>query len=173
MSDILNSHMAHSAALWCWSLTQMIQPRGSVSRVIEHGESNRMSVQSVAIVFGPTLLRPQTESANMTVHMVFQSQIVELMLNQFQTIFSQMQEDPLGVPLVPTRTLWGLSGKTPLPWDLPKNLVEHKAHLLWNSNGCYRMPHFNQCALKKLKVEPEWNYPEPSSSLGTAALFPL
>lgn len=64
-----------------------------------------MSVQSVAIVFGPTLLRPQTESANMTVHMVFQSQIVELMLNQFQTIFSQMQEDPLGVPLVPTRTL--------------------------------------------------------------------
>lgn len=47
-----------------------------------------MSVQSIAIVFGPTLLRPQTESANMTVHMVFQSQIVELMLNEFQVIFS-------------------------------------------------------------------------------------
>ncbi|XP_071320072.1 rho GTPase-activating protein 27-like isoform X2 [Trachinotus anak] len=58
-------------------------------RVIEHKDSNRMSVQSVAIVFGPTLLRPQTESANMTIHMVFQSQIVELMLNEFQTIFSQ------------------------------------------------------------------------------------
>uniref|UniRef100_A0A665WQP1 Rho GTPase-activating protein 12-like n=1 Tax=Echeneis naucrates TaxID=173247 RepID=A0A665WQP1_ECHNA len=58
-------------------------------RVIEHKDSNRMSVQSIAIVFGPTLLRPQTESANMTIHMVFQSQIVELMLNQFQTIFSQ------------------------------------------------------------------------------------
>ncbi|XP_050924551.1 rho GTPase-activating protein 27 isoform X2 [Lates calcarifer] len=58
-------------------------------RVIEHKESNRMSVQSVAIVFGPTLLRPQTESANMTVHMVFQSQIVELMLNEFHTVFSQ------------------------------------------------------------------------------------
>ncbi|KAM4530205.1 rho GTPase-activating protein 27-like isoform 3-T3 [Odontesthes bonariensis] len=58
-------------------------------RVIEHRESNRMSVQSVAIVFGPTLLRPQTESANMTVHMVFQSQIVELMLNEFQTVFSE------------------------------------------------------------------------------------
>jgi len=48
-----------------------------------------MSVQSVSIVFGPTLLRPQTESSNMTVHMVFQSQIVELMLNEFQTVFSQ------------------------------------------------------------------------------------
>uniref|UniRef100_A0A3Q4ACL2 Rho GTPase activating protein 27, like n=1 Tax=Mola mola TaxID=94237 RepID=A0A3Q4ACL2_MOLML len=58
-------------------------------RVIEHQDSNRMSVQSIAIVFGPTLLRPQTESANMTIHMVFQSQIVELMLKEFQTIFSQ------------------------------------------------------------------------------------
>ncbi|KAM7387664.1 hypothetical protein PAMA_010008 [Pampus argenteus] len=57
-------------------------------RVIEHKDSNRMSVQSIAIVFGPTLLRPQTESANMTIHMVFQSQIVELMLNEFQIIFS-------------------------------------------------------------------------------------
>lgn len=47
-----------------------------------------MSVQSIAIVFGPTLLRPQTESANMTIHMVFQNQIVELMLNELQVIFS-------------------------------------------------------------------------------------
>ncbi|XP_074552817.1 rho GTPase-activating protein 27-like [Halichoeres trimaculatus] len=58
-------------------------------KVIEHKESNRMSFQSIAIVFGPTLLRPQTESANMTIHMVFQSQIVELMLKEFQTIFSE------------------------------------------------------------------------------------
>ncbi|XP_047213553.1 rho GTPase-activating protein 27-like isoform X6 [Girardinichthys multiradiatus] len=68
-------------------------------RVIEHKESNRMSVQSVAIVFGPTLLRPQIESANMTVHMVFQSQIVELMLNKFKDIFSIE-----GAPLSPSRT---------------------------------------------------------------------
>lgn len=57
--------------------------------MVEHRDSNRMSVQSVAIVFGPTLLRPETESANMTIHMVFQSQIVELLLNEFQTIFSE------------------------------------------------------------------------------------
>uniref|UniRef100_UPI0037E9004C rho GTPase-activating protein 27-like isoform X2 n=1 Tax=Semicossyphus pulcher TaxID=241346 RepID=UPI0037E9004C len=63
-------------------------------RVIEHKESNRMSFQSVAIVFGPTLLRPQTEGINMTIHMVFQSQIVELMLKEYQTIFSQRQGDP-------------------------------------------------------------------------------
>lgn len=60
-----------------------------LSRVIEHKDSNRMSVQSIAIVFGPTLLRPETESANMTIHMVFQSQIVELLLNEFPTVFSE------------------------------------------------------------------------------------
>lgn len=58
-------------------------------KVIENKDSNRMSVQSVAIVFGPTLLRPQSESSNMTINMVFQSQIVELILREFQTVFSQ------------------------------------------------------------------------------------
>ncbi|KAM6957818.1 rho GTPase-activating protein 27 [Aplochiton taeniatus] len=56
-------------------------------KVIEYGEANRMSVQSVAIVFGPTLLRPLTESANITMHMVFQNQIVELILNEFHIVF--------------------------------------------------------------------------------------
>lgn len=57
-------------------------------RVVEHKDQNRMSVQSLAIVFGPTLLRPQTES-NLTVHMVFQSQIVELVLTEFTAIFGK------------------------------------------------------------------------------------
>uniref|UniRef100_A0AAY4DZH3 Rho GTPase-activating protein 27-like n=1 Tax=Denticeps clupeoides TaxID=299321 RepID=A0AAY4DZH3_9TELE len=56
-------------------------------KVIDHGEANRMSVQSTAIVFGPTLLRPETESGNITMHMVFQNQIVELILHEFNTIF--------------------------------------------------------------------------------------
>ncbi|XP_072531286.1 rho GTPase-activating protein 27 isoform X2 [Salminus brasiliensis] len=56
-------------------------------KVIEHGDANRMSVQSTAIVFGPTLLRPEEESGNITVHMVFQNQIVELILNEFTEVF--------------------------------------------------------------------------------------
>ncbi|XP_076866264.1 rho GTPase-activating protein 27 isoform X2 [Brachyhypopomus gauderio] len=56
-------------------------------KVIEHKESNRMSVQSMAIVFGPTLLRPEEETGNITVHMVFQNQIVELILNEFNEVF--------------------------------------------------------------------------------------
>ncbi|XP_078229495.1 rho GTPase-activating protein 27 isoform X2 [Callithrix jacchus] len=57
-------------------------------RVIEHGEQNRMSVQSVAIVFGPTLLRPEVEENSMPMTMVFQNQVVELILQQCSDIFA-------------------------------------------------------------------------------------
>ncbi|XP_075578834.1 LOW QUALITY PROTEIN: rho GTPase-activating protein 27 [Pelecanus crispus] len=56
-------------------------------RVIEYKEENRMSVQSIAIVFGPTLLRPAREEGNMAMHMVFQNQVVEHILNQYSYIF--------------------------------------------------------------------------------------
>uniref|UniRef100_A0A0P6J3N2 Rho GTPase-activating protein 27 isoform a n=1 Tax=Heterocephalus glaber TaxID=10181 RepID=A0A0P6J3N2_HETGA len=56
-------------------------------RVVEQGEQNRMSVQSVAIVFGPTLLRPETEEGSMPMTMVFQNQVVELILQQCADIF--------------------------------------------------------------------------------------
>lgn len=59
------------------------------SRVIEHGDDNRMNTQSVAIVFGPTLLRPETETYNMAVHMVYQNQIVELILLEYENIFGR------------------------------------------------------------------------------------
>ncbi|XP_033855112.1 rho GTPase-activating protein 12-like isoform X5 [Acipenser ruthenus] len=58
-------------------------------KVIEHGEENRMNTQSVAIVFGPTLLRPETETGNIAVHMVYQNQIVELILLEYESIFGR------------------------------------------------------------------------------------
>ncbi|XP_029109473.1 rho GTPase-activating protein 12b isoform X1 [Scleropages formosus] len=58
-------------------------------KVIEHGEANRMNTQSVAIVFGPTLLRPEMETGNIAVHMVYQNQIVELILLEFENIFGR------------------------------------------------------------------------------------
>lgn len=48
-----------------------------------------MNTQSVAIVFGPTLLRPETEVWNMAVHMVYQNQIVELILLEYENIFGR------------------------------------------------------------------------------------
>ncbi|XP_065098783.1 rho GTPase-activating protein 27 isoform X2 [Paramisgurnus dabryanus] len=56
-------------------------------KVIQHGDENRMTVQNVAIVFGPTLLKPEVETANITMYMVFQNQIVEFLLNEFESIF--------------------------------------------------------------------------------------
>uniref|UniRef100_A0A671KJ45 Rho GTPase-activating protein 27-like n=1 Tax=Sinocyclocheilus anshuiensis TaxID=1608454 RepID=A0A671KJ45_9TELE len=56
-------------------------------KVIQHGDENRMSVQNVAIVFGPTLLKPEVETANIAAYMVFQNQIVEFLLNEFESIF--------------------------------------------------------------------------------------
>ncbi|XP_053709905.1 rho GTPase-activating protein 15 isoform X4 [Synchiropus splendidus] len=61
---------------------------GHLRRVIQYGESNRMTTQNVAIVFGPTLLRPEMEASNITMHMVYQNQIVELILNEYDHIFS-------------------------------------------------------------------------------------
>ncbi|XP_061777200.1 rho GTPase-activating protein 12-like isoform X3 [Nerophis ophidion] len=58
-------------------------------RVTDHGEANRMTTQSVAIVFGPTLLRPETETGNIAVHMVYQNQIVELILLEYHSIFGR------------------------------------------------------------------------------------
>ncbi|XP_061776778.1 rho GTPase-activating protein 12-like isoform X4 [Nerophis ophidion] len=58
-------------------------------KVIDHGEENRMTNQSVAIVFGPTLLRPETETWNIAVHMVYQNQIVELILLEYENIFGK------------------------------------------------------------------------------------
>lgn len=56
-------------------------------RVIQYGNDNRMTVQNVAIVFGPTLLRPEMESQNITMHMVFQNQIVEFILSEYDRLF--------------------------------------------------------------------------------------
>uniref|UniRef100_A0A8C9WL66 Rho GTPase activating protein 12 n=1 Tax=Scleropages formosus TaxID=113540 RepID=A0A8C9WL66_SCLFO len=58
-------------------------------KVVENGELNRMTTQSVAIVFGPTLLRPETETANIAVHMVYQNQIVELILLEYDAVFGR------------------------------------------------------------------------------------
>uniref|UniRef100_A0A8C1N9V6 Rho GTPase activating protein 12b n=1 Tax=Cyprinus carpio TaxID=7962 RepID=A0A8C1N9V6_CYPCA len=60
-----------------------------LKRVIDHGEVNRMTTQSVAIVFGPTLLRPEIETGNMAVHMVYQNQIVEQILLEYENIFGR------------------------------------------------------------------------------------
>ncbi|XP_071978321.1 rho GTPase-activating protein 15 [Engystomops pustulosus] len=56
-------------------------------KIVVNASSNLMSTQSLGIVFGPTLLRPENDSGNMAVCMVYQNQIVELMILEYDAIF--------------------------------------------------------------------------------------
>ncbi|KAJ6654723.1 hypothetical protein lerEdw1_006586 [Lerista edwardsae] len=55
--------------------------------VMEHSDANRMTTQNIGIVFGPTLLRPERDVASLVEGMVYQNQVVELLLIQFHDIF--------------------------------------------------------------------------------------
>ncbi|XP_078716156.1 rho GTPase-activating protein 12-like [Lampetra fluviatilis] len=60
-----------------------------LATVVAHGKTNRMSVQNLAIVFGPTLLRPEQEVGHFAVHMMYQNQIVEHILTEHKTFFPE------------------------------------------------------------------------------------
>ncbi|XP_078494310.1 rho GTPase-activating protein 12 isoform X6 [Ciona intestinalis] len=65
-------------------------------RVVERSSQNRMQIQNIAIVFGPTLLlkppeesqsRPDSGGSSMAIYMAFQNQIIDYMLSGFESIF--------------------------------------------------------------------------------------
>ncbi|XP_054640298.1 rho GTPase-activating protein 9 isoform X5 [Dunckerocampus dactyliophorus] len=60
-----------------------------LKRVLEHSDTNRMTTQNIGIVFGPTLMRPERDSGNMAVNMVYQNQAVELILNEYEHVFGR------------------------------------------------------------------------------------
>uniref|UniRef100_T1JJK9 Rho GTPase-activating protein 15 n=1 Tax=Strigamia maritima TaxID=126957 RepID=T1JJK9_STRMM len=57
-------------------------------RVTEYSDHNRMHIQNMAIVFGPTLMWAEVESSNLALDVMTQNQIIEFLLLEFQTIFS-------------------------------------------------------------------------------------
>nr|XP_043875604.1 rho GTPase-activating protein 15 [Solea senegalensis] len=59
-----------------------------LNRVLEFSKKNLMSTQGMAIVFGPTLMWPELDGGNMAVNMVFQNQVVELVLRESPEIFN-------------------------------------------------------------------------------------
>ncbi|XP_020903374.1 rho GTPase-activating protein 12 [Exaiptasia diaphana] len=60
---------------------------GHLSKVEHESESNRMHAQNLAIVWGPNMMRPRYEAANMAMNMVYQNQIVEFLLLEYTEIF--------------------------------------------------------------------------------------
>ncbi|XP_074158137.1 rho GTPase-activating protein 15 isoform X2 [Sminthopsis crassicaudata] len=65
---------------------------GHLTKIVAKASQNLMSTQSLGIVFGPTLLRAENETGNMAVHMVYQNQIAELMLSEYNKIFSSKED---------------------------------------------------------------------------------
>uniref|UniRef100_A0A8I3NT14 Rho GTPase-activating protein 15 n=1 Tax=Canis lupus familiaris TaxID=9615 RepID=A0A8I3NT14_CANLF len=65
---------------------------GHLTKIVAKASKNLMSTQSLGIVFGPTLLRAQDEMGNMAVHMVYQNQIAELMLSEYNKIFGSEED---------------------------------------------------------------------------------
>lgn len=57
-------------------------------KVIDYSKENRMQVHNVAIVFGPTLIWPETVTPNLAANMIYQSRIVEYCLLEYKNIFS-------------------------------------------------------------------------------------
>ncbi|XP_036616252.1 rho GTPase-activating protein 9 isoform X3 [Trichosurus vulpecula] len=56
-------------------------------RVIAHADKNRMTPHNLGIVFGPTLLRPEQETSDPAAHVVYPGQLVQLLLNDFTSLF--------------------------------------------------------------------------------------
>lgn len=62
----------------------------TIFRVKEHSDENRMHIQNLAIVFGPTLMWPENDSNNFALDMMLrmhQNQIIEFLLVEFDNIF--------------------------------------------------------------------------------------
>ncbi|XP_041527559.1 rho GTPase-activating protein 9 isoform X2 [Microtus oregoni] len=57
-------------------------------RVISHSDKNRMTAHNLGIVFGPTLFRPEQETSDMTAHVFYPGQLIQLMLNNFASLFT-------------------------------------------------------------------------------------
>ncbi|XP_040839121.1 rho GTPase-activating protein 9 isoform X2 [Ochotona curzoniae] len=56
-------------------------------RVIAHSDKNRMTPHNLGIVFGPTLFRPEQETADPAAHALYPGQVVQLMLTDFASLF--------------------------------------------------------------------------------------
>ncbi|XP_069762390.1 rho GTPase-activating protein 15 isoform X2 [Narcine bancroftii] len=61
-------------------------------KVLQHTGTNRMTAQGLGIVFGPTLLRSESDALTLPFLMVYQNQVVELVLLECEAIFGEARK---------------------------------------------------------------------------------
>uniref|UniRef100_A0A8D3E355 Oligophrenin 1 n=1 Tax=Scophthalmus maximus TaxID=52904 RepID=A0A8D3E355_SCOMX len=71
--------------------------------VCSHSDENRMTPSNMAVIFGPTLLRAKEETVAAMLDIKFQNIVVEILIEDYKKIFSNMPEDSTAPPVPPPR----------------------------------------------------------------------
>ncbi|XP_037543429.1 oligophrenin-1 [Nematolebias whitei] len=71
--------------------------------VCSHSDENLMIPSNMAVIFGPTLMRAKEETVAAMLDIKFQNIVVEIMIEDYNKIFSSMPEDGTAPPVPPPR----------------------------------------------------------------------
>ncbi|XP_061753014.1 oligophrenin-1-like [Nerophis ophidion] len=71
--------------------------------VCSHSEENLMTPSNMAVIYGPTLMRAKEETVAAMLDIKFQNIVVEILIEEYNKIFSHMPEDSSAPPVPPPR----------------------------------------------------------------------
>ncbi|KAG7223308.1 hypothetical protein INR49_015664 [Caranx melampygus] len=71
--------------------------------VCSHSDENLMTPSNMAVIFGPTLMRAKEETVAAMLDIKFQNIVVEILIEDYKKIFSNMPEDSTAPPVPPPR----------------------------------------------------------------------
>ncbi|XP_020485869.1 oligophrenin-1 [Labrus bergylta] len=71
--------------------------------VCSHSEENLMIPSNMAVIFGPTLMRAKEETVAAMLDIKFQNIVVEILIEDYKKIFSNVPEDSTAPPVPPPR----------------------------------------------------------------------
>ncbi|XP_076024658.1 oligophrenin-1 isoform X2 [Genypterus blacodes] len=71
--------------------------------VCSHSQENLMTPSNMAVIFGPTLMRAKEETVAAMLDIKFQNVVVEILIEDYKTIFSSTPEDSTAPPVPPPR----------------------------------------------------------------------
>ncbi|XP_023818174.1 oligophrenin-1 [Oryzias latipes] len=74
-----------------------------LGKVCSHSDENLMTPSNMAVVFGPTLMRAKEETVAAMLDIKFQNIVVEILIEDYEKIFSGLPGDSAAPPIPPPR----------------------------------------------------------------------
>ncbi|MBN3318738.1 OPHN1 protein, partial [Atractosteus spatula] len=71
--------------------------------VCNHSEENLMTPSNMGVIFGPTLMRAEEETVAAMLNIKFQNIVIEILIQDYQKIFSAAPEESTAPPVPPPR----------------------------------------------------------------------